>query len=122
MKSNKGIQVISIFILLITVLVGCRPDQYEPEEGIWFCEELQIQLSYEQYTNSFAIINGEKILASCGSDRGVPYLYVSCKETENPRHRLGEEIFTAKIISLSETEFVVYDEESLQRYVFIRQE
>lgn len=122
MNNKKRIQVIFILFIMLSAFVGCTPDQYEPKEGIWFCEELQIQLSYEQHTQSFTIINGEKIKCACGSDRGVPYLHVSCQETDHPMYRLGQEIFSAKIISLSETEFVVYDEESLQRYVFIRQE
>ena len=121
MNSTKCIKAVFLFALLCSALVGCISDQYEPEEGIWYSEELQIQLSYEQHTQSFAIINGEKIVCACGSDRGVPNLYVSCQETDHPMYRLGQEIFSAKIVSLSETEFVVYDEQTSRQYVFTRQ-
>lgn len=122
MKNTRRIQVIMFFVLFLPVFAGCTPVQYEPEDGVWFCEELQIQLSYEQDAQSFVIRDGEQIICACGSDRGVPYIYVSCQETNNSIYSLGEEIFYAKIIELSETELLVCDEETMRQYTFTRLE
>lgn len=122
MKYSKGIRLFLILFQVLFTCAGCVPDQYEPEEGVWVCEELQIQLSYEQNTPCFVVKNGEKIICACGSDRGVQYIYVSCQEKDHPVYDLGEEIFSAKIVSLSETELVVYDEQDKQQYIFIRQD
>ena len=108
--------------LMLCSISGCTVAQYEPEEGIWFCEELQIQLSYERHTQTFAIRDGEKIICACGSDRGVPYLSVSCQETNNPNYSLAEEIFYAKIVSLDQEKMVVREENSETKYTFYRVE
>lgn len=108
-------------IALCTVFcIGCTPDQYEPEDGVWYCEDLQIQLSYDVGKECYAIIDGEKITAACGSDRGVKRLYVSSQQKDHPKYYLGKTIFAAEIISLNETEFVVYDEQAQREYIFYR--
>ena len=119
MTIRKRIRVFIAIIQLLILCAGCTPDQYEPEDGVWFCEVLQMQLSYEKDVQSFFVENGDKIICACGSDKGVPYLFVSVQEAHHPIYALGEEIFCAKIISVSETEFVVYDERNECQYVFL---
>ena len=120
MKLGKGIRIFVIILLILILCAGCVPDQYEPEEGVWFCKELQMQLSYEKGIQSFLVENGEKIICSCGSDRGVQYLFVTNYDMSHPCYSFDEELFTARIISLSETEFLVYDEQAERYYTFLR--
>lgn len=112
--------IIYIMALCFIFCMGCTPDQYEPESGVWYCEDLQIQLSYDVEKECFAIINGEKITAACGSDRGVSRLSVYNQQENHPEYYMGETIFEALIVSLNEQEFVVYDEQTQRKYVFYR--
>lgn len=114
--------VIYAVTLCIAFCMGCTPDQYEPENGVWYCEDLQIQLSYDIGKECYAIIDGEKIKTACGSDRGVNRLCVSNQQKGHPKYYMGETIFVAEIISLNETEFVVYDEQAQREFVFYRVE
>lgn len=117
----KQLRIALLFMILFSVwCVGCVPDQYEPEEGIWYCDELQIQLSYESDAECFVIKDGEKIRCACGSDRGVNHIEVSCQHENHPDYRLAELIFSAEIISLNESELLVYDEQTDRQYVFLR--
>ena len=104
----------------IFLCTGCVPTQYEPQEGVWYCEELQIQLSYKSDAPCFVIENDEKIVCGCGSDRGVNYIQVLCQETDNPYYYLGEMVFCAEIISLNDVELIVYDESTQEQYAFYR--
>ena len=61
-KARKLFVIICIIGLML-ILVQCKPDQTYPEEGIWYCAELQMQICLEKdrterYTH--AIIDGEK--------------------------------------------------------------
>lgn len=109
-------------IFCIAFCIGCTPNRYEPEEGVWYCEDLQIQLSYDIGKECYVIINGEKIKAACGSDRGVNWLYVTSQQQGHPKFDLAEVIFSAEIISLNEVEFIVYDEQAKREFVFYRME
>ena len=120
MPITSRIQVLVLFMLFTVLCAGCTAKQYEPEDGIWYCEELEMQLSYDKDGQSYVVENGEKIICACGSDKGVPYLFVSIQEVHHSSYSLGEEIFCAKIISVSETEFVVYDENNERQYIFSR--
>lgn len=120
MKCTKRILVMIIILQIVTLCAGCVPDQYEPEEGVWYCDELQIQLSYEAHTQSYIIQNDEKILCACGSDRGVKYIQVFCQERNHPDYELGELIFLAEIISLDEMQLIVYDEQTEKQYIFYK--
>lgn len=115
--------ILSLAVVMFFVFcIGCTPDQYEPENGVWYCEELQIQLSYDVGKECFIVINGEKIAAACGSDRGVNRLVVSSQQANHPDYYMGETIYEAEIISLNEQEFVVYDEQAQREFVFYRVE
>lgn len=120
MKYVKLILSVIVILQIAMLFAGCVPDQYEPEEGIWYCDELQIQLSYESYAQCYIIEDDEKILCACGSDRGVKYIHVTCLERNHPQYKLGDVIFFAEVISLNDTELLVYDEQTEQQYVFLR--
>ena len=108
-------------IALCTIFcMGCTPDQYEPLNGVWYCEDLQMQLSYDVGKESYVIIAGEKIAIACGSDSGVSRLCVSNQQRNHPEYHMGETIFEAEIISLNATKFVVYDMQAQREFVFYR--
>ena len=114
------IVLIAILVLLVLVMGIVFPVQYEPEEGNWFCEALQIQLSYEQDGESFVIEDGKKIICGCGSDRGVKAVYLSCQEVNHPEYDLGEVLFVAEIIKCNDSILLVREEKTQQEYTFFR--
>jgi len=119
--SKELLFLVFLFILATAVIsILMFPPRYEPEEGVWFCEELQIQISYEKNANTFLIENGEKINCACGSDRGVKELQVYCQEWDHPTYRLDEMIFCADIKKLTDKTLTVFDPLAKQEYIFIR--
>ena len=115
-----AIVLIAILVLLVLAAGIIFPAQYEPEEGTRFCQALQIQLCYEKDGETFIIENGRKITCSCGSDRGVKGVYLSCQEFDHPEYDLGEIIFLARIIRCSDSMLLVREEKTQQEYTFLR--
>ena len=121
MKDNLIILLwcIAVLAIILFVSVGYIP-QYEPEDGIWLCEELQIQLDYSGTRDTFVINNGEKIHCSCGSDRGVKAIQVVCQQRDHPTYDLGEIIFYAEIKKIKDNTLIVRDPTTEQEYTFVR--
>lgn len=113
----------SCFIIVIIVMVlvlACAPTEFFPDEGKWYCEELEMQLAFGNDDDCFVIRNGRKMKCACGSDRGSNYLSVGCQEFGCEYCYLGEEIFGATFVSLDETMLVVKDVNNGKEYVFTR--
>ena len=115
-----AIMLIAILILIVLAVGIIFPVQHEPEEGIWFCEALQIQLCYEQDGETFIIEDGKKIICSCGSDRGAKAVDVHCQEFDHLEYDLGETIFAAEIVKCSNGILLVREEKTQQEYMFLR--
>jgi len=115
-----AIVLIAILILMVLAVGIIFPGQYEPEEGVWFCKALQIQLSYEQGEETFIIEDGKKIICGCGSDRGVKAVYLFCQEFNHPEYDLDEVIFAAQIIKCNNSLLLVREEKTQQEYTFLR--
>ena len=93
-----------------------------PEEGVWYCDDLEIQLSYSEGNETYAIIDGRKVQCGWINYRGAIDFSVLVQERNVPNYGVGDSIFWGKYISLTETEFVVEDCNSGERYVFVRQQ
>ena len=111
--------VVILASLVYPMRVICVPVRYEPQEGVWYCEELQIQLSYEHDAATYITENGDKIFGICGTDRGSKLIGILCQSTHGG-HYVGEELFLAEITSLDNGTLVLYDEDSGQEYIFQR--
>lgn len=118
-KTGKTILLLIVVLHLLIFFPGCAPVQYEPEEGVWYCDELQIQLSYERDVPTYIVEDGEMILCACGSDRGVKWLEVSNQDA-GYHANLGEVLFYAEILRLDESELVVYCGDLDKEYTFVR--
>lgn len=108
--------------LIIGMLASCAPTTYFPEEGHWYCAELQMQLDFGDDGDCYVIINGKKMACGCGADSGSKWLSVGCQEVNCDYCDLGEEIFGAIFVSLSETELVVQSKDNGTEYTFLRTE
>lgn len=103
-------------------LVGCDPIEFYPDEGEWYCEELQMQLSFDSEGECFYIYKNEVIECGCGSDKGSTWLSVGCQDKDSQYFILGEEVFGAEFVSLEQDVLVVYSETGGRNYTFYRVE
>lgn len=133
---------VSLMLLLVLAmgLSGCEWEQRIPTDGVWYCEELQAQFTvyerpgyvdpdwrpvadeqgnYVDENESYIIIDGDRIAASWANDRGSISVWIYCSEERNPNYRLGEELCSFNFVSLSDTEYVLEDDDG-KRYTFIR--
>ena len=110
---------IGILAIMLFAWITYIP-QYEPKEGIWVCDELQIQLDYDSGNESFIIENGVKIHCGHGSDRGVKRIQVHSQDINNLDYDLGELIFAADITKLTDSMMTVFDPLTEKEYTFVR--
>ena len=108
-----------VYLVILFANIAYIP-QFEPAEGIWFCEELQIQLDYNDGSETFIIEEGEILHCSCGSDRGVKEIQVSCEQRSHPIYELGELIFRAEIKQLTDKKMTVFKPTTGEEYIFVR--
>lgn len=113
-----SILLIALLFIITCSIIVCFPDQYAPEDGIWYCEELLIQLSYEPESPCFIIENNQEIVCACGSDRGSDRINIFCQDAGQSEYHMGELVFSAQVISLNDIELVVFDENTNQQYIF----
>lgn len=113
-----------LFLFLIIVIcisfVGCpKPVEYMPPDGVWYCEELEIQLSFEPNAESYAMVNGVKVACSVGNDPGTKSFWVTCIESVldmSPGYVLWE----AEYVHRDEYEFVVKEQHTGRIYTFTK--
>lgn len=108
-----------VYLVILFLNIAYIP-QFEPDSGIWFCEELQIQLDYNGGGETYIIEEGEIYHCSCGSDRGVKEIQVSCEQRNHPTYELGELIFRAEIKQLADEKMIVFNPITGEEYVFVR--
>lgn len=109
--------------LLTWVLVGClllsacNRETIVPDNGIWYCEDLHLKLSFEPNYGSNLLIQEERIRCVVEHDRNSKYIIVLCQEM-NASYDIGECIFSGEIIGLDDSEFVVSS--SGTEFTFVR--
>ena len=91
-----------------------------PEDGIWYCEELDMQLSFSISDDSYIVIDGEKVICSVRNNRGSETFSLLIQESGVPNYKLGDAVFHGEHVSLTEEAFTVKDLDSGKQYVFIR--
>ena len=112
---------ISIVLLYIAVslcvLFFCEPSNefYGPDGGVWHCDELGIQISFERDQPSLAAVHGEYIVCATSRHRGSKHINVSSQD-----HRyLGESVFKGKYISFDNDRYVLKDKKTNRLYTFV---
>lgn len=121
MKTRK-ITTFVLIISLILLLSGCtilKVVDRVPPEGVWYCEELQMQLSCESDVESYVMLNGEKVRIMWGrlrdhSDTGMIYWDIG---EGYERYDTHMEVWN---IDLTESTYVVEDKKTGIEYTFIR--
>ena len=111
----------TFLILLGIVLIGFAGCYHEwiPQEGDWYCEELQIQFSFSG-GDCFWINNGETIPCDCINNRASKVLSIIAQAFDNKNIPLGTELFCGEHVKLTDDEFVVREIDSGKIYTFTK--
>ena len=130
MKRYSGLLIV---LSLLFGLSACNLKYPIPNDGVWYCEELQAQFTMSQVdtfvspddeffvdeSEDYVIVNSDRIAALLESDRGATYVWIICQEWEHPDFGCGEIIYSFEFVSLSDTEYVLKDDTGKQ-YTFLR--
>ena len=117
-------KVIAYFLLLILIvtcminLSACDYVVYFPKEGIWYCDELQIQLDCADGFG-FVMVENTKVKCAWGADRGSATLIVMSQDFNTKYYQMAEAVFVAEQVALSDTQLVVKTDENVY-YIFDR--
>lgn len=116
-----GFVIILLFLWFVGLfLTAGHTASWMPEEGVWYCEDLGIQLSFSQNNETYAIIDDRKVQCTWINNKGAADFSVLVQQSDVANYDIGDSIFWGTYVSLSENEFVVEDCNSGARYVFIR--
>ena len=107
-------------ILFLLTLVSCTSNWDSPE-GNWFCEELQIQVSFSG-GDCFYILNNEKIPCDSINDRGSRTFFVLSHASDIEELPLGTELFSAIYMEFTETYMIATEEHTQEEYIFVKVE
>ena len=88
-------------------IIGSFPDGWDPLDN--------------DDSGVYVIVDNDKIACAWDTNRGTPTMYINCAETDNKRYDLGEIIYKLEVVSLTDSEYVLRDEQG-NEYTFIRQD
>lgn len=103
------------------IFIGMTQDtQWMPTEGVWYCDELEISLSFDENTMSFATIDGQKVKCVVDDMPGSDVVSVLCQENNIAHISLGESIFTGEYVSLKDNQLVLREYHTENIYTFLK--
>ena len=125
MKKFRFVVLLTLSIFTAVLFSGCQNRLFDdrrifPEEGVWYCEELQITLNFEKNATSKAIVNGEEIECVAGFMSGSTTITVSCQDFNTELMHMGEIIFPGEYVSSSDIELLLRHQYSKEVYTFVR--
>ena len=108
----------SLFFLMFAVTLL---SPWTPPEGNWYCEELQIQVSFSG-GDSFYLLDGNEIPCDCINDKGSKAFFVITQASNIDSVPLGTEIFCAINMEFEGSQMIATQELTNTEYVFIKVE
>ncbi|MBQ4565590.1 MAG: hypothetical protein IJA48_04505 [Oscillospiraceae bacterium] len=119
-------KIVTVVILCLTGILmgGCFTFGYSPkvpQEGIWYCHELQVQMAFSKGIKTYAIIDGIEIECATLNDRGSNYVGVIYQDLNHKDlgYRLGDSLFEGECRKLTDNTLYVEDENG-DIYEFVR--
>ena len=124
--------IVMIVLVVLMTIAGCAgnppaPEGYDmPEEGSWYCAELEtcLVLDWENGSRkpSYIIIDGKQVSCSCSIPFNTTYIILRCQESGVDGFDNGDSIYWWTLIEYSDTEMLLQDYETGQQYSFLRVE
>ena len=137
LKRRVVILVTSVVLVVVFSLLAyysflyCIHKQYYPNEGIWYCEEIQTQINFSppegtvyldnDQSGTYVVKDDNKIACSIIAYPGSPQIIIGCQDTTNPNYDVGKAIYILTYESLTDETYVVKDK-SGNVYTFVRVE
>ena len=95
-------------------------EEYTPRDGVWYCAELKMRLSFSEDHLSTLVVGEEEVQCACINDIGSDDIYVLCQEADNQVYALGELILWLEYVSLDGETYTVKDHNTEETYFFCR--
>ncbi len=113
--------IVAYVIATVIIFIGMTHyTQWMPTEGVWYCDELEISLSFDENIMSFAIIDGQKVMCVAGNDRGSTLVSLSCQDRNISSISLGEDVFVGEYVDLEDNQLVLREYHTENIYTFVR--
>ena len=117
----RKLRLVSAVILIAATVCFSGCVQYKtwmPQDGPWFCEDLQIQITFS-YGDCYAIIDETQVHCDCINYQGSKCFFVTTQEpaTGVP---MGTCLLEAEYIQLTDDTFTVKEYHTGTIYTFIK--
>ena len=116
-KLSVGMLLMGFIIAFVST---CKPIDYFPEEGVWYCSEHEMQLDFSRNDDSYIMLDSKKIHCDYLANIGSYVLTVCCQENDCGFFSLGEEILSMRFVSLDENTLIMKDLYGDKKYLFTR--
>lgn len=129
---NKKILTVILLVLMIPfVLYACfwvvgfaclgeETTSWIPSEGVWYCDALDIQLSFSVEAETYAVLDDKKVTCTWINNRGATDISVLIQESGVTNYKLGDVVFSGEYVSLTESAYTLKDQDSGIQHVFLR--
>lgn len=118
--TQKKIFTVMIAFSIVCAFSACMPVTNLPDDGEWYCSELEMQLDFGGNGECFIEKDGKKIQCVWENDIGSNCLSVFCQEINCEYCSWGKEILVATIISRDDTKLVLEDSHKESKYLFVK--
>ena len=112
----------ALLVCVIVLLTACNDYKitlWRPEFGIWYCDALEMQLSFEKNTSSYVVQDGKCIECEWTNDRGSTY--ISVRYLWDGQQKYGDStIFYGKCIDLTNDIYILEEIDTGVQYTFCR--
>jgi hypothetical protein len=88
-----------------------------PKEGLWYCEEMEMYLSFTHEYKSTVVIDGETRNCTWGCEIGCSDIHITCLDENGV---LRESLLWGEYVSLTEERYQIRNHETGEIYDFIR--
>ena len=109
-----GCKLIIYLLCVAFLLTGCKTTLWRPESGVWYCEELQMQLSFDSEVPCFVTQNGTEVNCTWFNNSGSVYITV-CYLTKDYDYIT---ILDGKYVDLTDDSYIVEDMDTGIQYTF----
>ena len=118
--------VVYVAVCLIVLLSACTITEPVPVDGIWYCEDLQIMLDFGTVLNSYAVIDGERMICSYSNEKGTRIIDIALVDSVYGMFDYDKIIFSGYCDSWNEQRMLIRKWSDSKRgpegeaYVFVR--
>lgn len=107
-------------VLVVVCISSCGYPEYFPENDVWYCADLGIQISFEDNVPSYVISDNITISCIWENDNGSNVISILCQEENTRGFLVGEAVFTGACIFLDSDKMILREYPAGGTFTFIR--